>query len=287
MTPGTALLVVAPWLSRRTREILADEGINYIDLTGNALVRIDNPPVYIEAAGASRNPTPKSRGTAQVRGPKAARLIRLLADVRPPYGVSELAGETGLAPGYVSQLLDTLYREALIERSPRRPVESVDVAGLLRRWAGSYDVFKTNTAETFIAPSGIESTLVSLAESPAAETGVALTGSVAAARLAPVAAPAMLLAYCDRPAAIGKALRLLPATEGANVVFLDPFDPVVWERTSTSEGLRFAAPSQVVVDCLSGNGRMPAEGVALLDWMQANEDEWRLRTLPESRPNKQ
>lgn len=287
MTAGTALLVVAPWLSRRTREILAEEGISYIDLTGNALVSLDKPPVYIETAGASRNPAPKSRGTARVRGPKAARLIRLLADVRPPYGVGELAEETGLAPGYVSQLLGTLYREALIERLPRGPVESVDLAGLLRRWANSYDVFKANEAETFIAPSGIERTLLMLAESPAAETGVALTGSIAAARLAPVAAPSMLLAYCDRPAALGEALRLLPATEGANVVFLKPFDPVVWERTSTSEGLRFAAPSQAVVDCLSGNGRMPAEGAALLDWMQANEDEWRLRALSQSRPNEQ
>src|SRR5436305_4198735 len=37
------LVVVAPWLSKRTQELLAEQGLGYIDLTGNALVRIDNP----------------------------------------------------------------------------------------------------------------------------------------------------------------------------------------------------------------------------------------------------
>jgi hypothetical protein len=36
---------------------------------------------------------------------------------------------------------------------------------------------------------------------------------------------------------------------------------------------------QLVVDCLSGSGRMPAEGEAVLEWMQANESEWRFPSL--------
>jgi Domain of unknown function (DUF1905)/Bacteriocin-protection, YdeI or OmpD-Associated len=58
-----------------------------------------------------------------------------------------------------------------------------------------------------------------------------------------------------------------------------PFDRVVWLQTSVDGGLRYAAPSQVAVDCLSGNGRMPAEGEALLEWMLANESEWRADSL--------
>ena len=89
----------------------------------------------------------------------------------------------------------------------------------------------------------------------------------------------MLLAYCDSPAALAKELGLLPAEEGANVVLGEPFDPVVWQGDETEKGLRYAAPSQVAVDCLTGNGRMPAEGEALLSWMQENEDAWRLPSL--------
>lgn len=273
------LLVVAPWISKRTQELLAEQNLSYIDMTGNALLRIDNPPFYLQTEGSSRNPAPRERGRAQLRGAKAARLIRLLADVRPPYGVGELAEATGLAPGYVSRLLDALYREALIERSPRGPVETVDLAGLLRRWASSYDVFESNDSQAFIAPSGIDELLTVLGGKSAAEAQLVITGSVAASRLAPVTAPAMLLAYCDSPAEVAGRLGLLGAGEGANVILLRPFDPVVWERGSSEKGLHFCAPSQVTVDCLTGNGRMPAEGEALLEWMLANETEWRAESL--------
>jgi hypothetical protein len=273
------LLVVTPWLSRRAQALLADEEISYVDLTGNALLRIDNPPFYMETAGAERNPWPKERGRAQLRGAKAARLIRLLIDVRPPYGLQEIAKATSLAPGYVSRLLDTLYREALIERAPRGPVERVDIAALLRRWAGFYDVFQANDAQGFIATEGLERLLSRAAGDPAIGTRSTITGSFAAGRIAPVASPALLLVYYDAPALLARDLGLLPADEGADVMLLRPFDPVVFDRNQIEEGLRYAAPSQIAVDCLTGNGRMPAEGEALLDWMLENEAAWRLDSL--------
>ena len=151
---NTPVLVVAPWLSSKTQELLAQQSINYLDLTGNALIQLENPTLFVKSAGATRDPQPTQRGRARVRGPKAARVVRLLAEVRPPYGVREIASATGLAPGYVSRLLDALDREAIVERSPRGRVESVDLPSLLRQWAESYDVFKTNDVATFIAPGG-------------------------------------------------------------------------------------------------------------------------------------
>ena len=273
------LLVVAPWLSARTQELLASEKINYIDLTGNALISLDNPAIYISSTGAGRNPHPTPRGRPLVRGPRAARLIRLLADVCPPYGVGQVALAAQLAPGYVSQLLDALDREALVERSRRGAVESVDVPGLLRRWADTYDVLETNNASTFLAPNGTGETLERLAAAASTEGRRLITGSFAAVRLAPVAAPALLAVYCDDPAALARERGLLPADEGANVVLLTPFDPVVWERSTQDGGLRYASASQVAVDCLTGTGRMPSEGAAVLEWMQANEASWRWGSL--------
>jgi hypothetical protein len=275
------LLLVSSWLSKRTRALLEEEEVNYIDLTGNALLRIDNPPFFLQAAGAERNPWPKERGRAQLRGAKAARLIRMLLDVRPPYGVQEIAEATSLAPGYVSRLLDTLYREALIERAPRGPVESVDITALIRRWADTYDVFEANDAEAFIATEGLERLLPKLAENAGIGTRCPITGSFAASRLAPVASPALLLVYHETPALLAKDLGLLPAEEGANVMLLRPFDPVAFARAQVEGGLCYAAPSQIAVDCLTGNGRMPAEGEAMLEWMQADESAWRLDSLQE------
>lgn len=280
LNPTIPILVVAPWLSARTRDLLAEEGINYIDLTGNARVHLENPALFIQSQGADRDPSPAPRGKARVRGPKAARLIRTLADVRPPYGVRELADATELAPGYISRLLDSLDDDALVDRSKRGRVEKVDIAGLLRRWAETYDVFSSNDAATFLAPRGASQTLTLLAGLPEAEQ-TAVTGSFAAVRVAPVAAPALLAVYCDNADAIAEALDLILTDEGANVALLRPFDPVVWQRSEEQDGTRYVAPSQAAVDCLTGNGRMPAEGEALLDWMLANEQEWRLESLAE------
>lgn len=273
------LLVAAPWLSGRTQTLLAEADINYLDLTGNALLRIDNPPFFLQTTGAQRNPSPSRRPGAKLRGAKASRLIRLLLDVRPPYGVSEIAVATGLNRGYVSRLLEALYREGLIERESRGPVESVDVPALVRRWTEGYDTFRTNQAEGFVATAGLERLLMRLAEDPGLGARTVITGSFAASRLAPIASPALLLLYCDQPQLLAGELDLLPAEEGANAMILKPFDPVVFDRIRNEEGLRWAAPSQIAVDCLSGNGRMPAEGEALLEWMAAEESSWRLPSL--------
>lgn len=273
-----SVLVVAPWLSARTQEVLRAEEINYIDLTGNAWMRSEQPVIFIRTVGATRNPEPAHREPTRLRGAKAGRLVRALIDVQPPYGVRDLAQATGLNPGYVSRLLDALDREALVDRSNRGEVTAVDYQALLLRWTETYQVFTSNKVSRFIAPEGASQALTRLRS---LETSVpfALTGSFAAVRRAPVAAPALLAAYVDEQAVLVDALNLLPADEGANVVLLRPYDSAVWARLELDDGLTYAAPSQVVADCLTGTGRMPAEGQALLSWMSENETEWRAAAL--------
>jgi hypothetical protein len=275
----TPVLVVAPWLSPRTRERLAEAEVNYLDLTGNALIKLERPALFLQTTGAERSPAPAAvRGATRLRGAKAGRLVRLLADVQPPYGLRDVAAATRLDPGYVSRLLDELDRETLIDREPRGPVRSVRVEELLRRWGQSYDVFKRNDAATFVAPRGAVAAFDRLV-ARRWPGRIAVTGSFAAARRAPVAAPALLAVYCEEPSSIAAGLDLLPADTGANVVLLSAFDPVVWERTPNDDGAVYVADAQVAVDCLTGNGRMPAEGEALLAWMAENEAEWRAPSL--------
>ena len=64
-----------------------------------------------------------------------------------------------------------------------------------------------------------------------AKTQVVVTGSFAASRIAPVAAPMLLMAYCGDVQAVAQTHSFLPSDRGANVILLEPFDPVVWDRT--------------------------------------------------------
>lgn len=269
------LLLIAQWLSPGVQRLLAAQRVSYVDLTGNVRVQLDDPALFVSSAGAERNPQPGARGKARVRGPKAGRLIRVLVDTRPPYRVRELAAAAGLAPGYVSRMLDTLDREALIERGPRGEVESVDVSALLRRWTENYDVLGSNQASGFLSPAGASAAcdgLGALADGPR----LAVTGSFAAVQLAPVAAPTQLFVYCDDVAVVARALGLLPADEAPDVVVLRPFDDVVWAGLRRrTDGTQTVAPSQIVADCMTGTGRMPAEGEAVLEWMLRDEQSWR------------
>ncbi|HZQ80444.1 MAG TPA: hypothetical protein VFB25_00555 [Gaiellaceae bacterium] len=279
LTPYVGILVVAPWLSPRTRELLREENFNYLDLTGNARIVLDQPAVFIESVGANRDPYRTPRARSRLRGPKAYRLIRLLLDVKPPYGVRDVAAAAGLNPGYVSQILASLDEEALIDRSPRGEVLNVNVEALIERWSRSYDVLESNRAISLLIPSGPQAAF----RAAVGADRVVVTGSFAASRIAAVAEPAIFMAYADDESFV-RDLNPIRTDRGANVVVLRPFDPVVFDRTTSpavSEPT-YAAAAQVAVDCLTGPGRMPAEAQALMSWMMQNPMLWRLPTLPES-----
>ena len=127
----------------------------------------------------------------------------------------------------------------------------------------------------FLAARGIPAVIERLKP---AKMRYAVTGSWAAAQVAPVAPPRLLLVYAERSADAEQALDIRPADAGANVAILTPFDDVVFERTSTKNGVVIAALSQVVADLLTSPGRGPNEAEALMQWMQENEDAWHTGT---------
>jgi hypothetical protein len=271
------LLLIAPYVSPRTRELLAREQINYVDLTGNIRIALRNPPMFIEAQGAQRDPTAPVRGRG-IRGAKAGAILRVLIDVRPPYSGAEIARAAKVNEGYVSRILDSLVDEGLIERPGRGPITEVDWEALIRRRAEVVDLLKPTGAFRFVARNGLTEVLERLKQIPN-ERSFVITGSFAAARLAPVTAPALLVLYAVEPRRLAEELRLMPVEFGADVVLVRPDNEVVFQRTDRDGSLSWAAPSQVAMDCLSGGGRMPAEGEAVIAWMRANEEAWRLPSI--------
>jgi len=273
--PGIA---VGRWLSPRTREVLRGRGVGFVDLTGNADLVLDSPTILIRSeAGAQRDPRPKPAAAPSLRGPRAWALLRTLAEVDPPYGVRDLAAGTGLDAGYVSRVLGVLEDEALINREPRGPVDSVEWEPLLRKVTQSYSLLDANASTSWVAAGGPDGFLDDIADVKRGRWAV--TGSFGAAGLAPVAAPAIAVVYASDPERLARVGRLLPADRGANVILLEPYDEVVFERMWSADGLPFVSVAQLALDCLTGMGRMPSEGEALLRWMQTNPSRWRAPSL--------
>ncbi|MGH8932928.1 MAG: hypothetical protein ACRDZO_20475 [Egibacteraceae bacterium] len=278
---GDTGVLVASWISPRAQEVLRGKGIGFIDLTGNIELTLDRPGLAIRMQGASRDPDPKPALVPSLKGPRAWALMRTLVEVQPPYGVRELAAATNVDPGYISRILRVLEEDLLISRRPRGPVVNVDWQALVRHIATTYTLFDANRTTTYVAAAGAERFLADLGANPPARW--AITGSFGSSTLAPVAAPTLAIVYTDTPDAVETGAGILPADAGANVVLVRPYDAIAFSRTWAKNNLRFASVAQLALDCLTGSGRMPAEGEALLGWMSEHERRWRATTLEAER----
>lgn len=265
-------IVFTRYLSPMARIRLQKAGISYLDLTGNTWIQLRHPYVLIDRQGADRDPDPPRRGLRSLKGPKAGRIVRALCDDRPPVGVRELARRTGTDPGYATRVLGLLEAEDLVTRDDGGEVVGVRWPELLRRWSLDYSVTETHRAVRCLAPRGVADLMERLTTY---RRPYAVTGAAAVPAPAKVLPDRILVLYAPGMESAAEALDVRPADAGANVILLEPVDKFVFAGARDVAGLRVVAPSQCVVDLLTGSGREPSQAEALLNWMTENEDAWR------------
>lgn len=274
--PGAQLLLMARYLSEPVRTRLTDAGLSYVDATGNLRVEATTPGLFISDRGADRDPwrgPGRPRGT--LNGEPAAKIVRALADFTGTWTARELVERSKASTGATYRVIDFLEREGLGARDERGRIGVPDVSQLLRRWSADYGFVRTNQTSRWIAPRGLPGLLEQVASSDA-PVRYAVTGTIAAAEWAAYAPARLAMIYVADVAAAVDAWDLRPADAGANVLLAEPAYEVVFERSSTTiDGVVVAAPSQVVVDLMTGPGRNPSEAEELLDWMVRNEQSWR------------
>ncbi len=265
-------LIMTRYISPRTQEMLTQAGACYADSTGNVGLELEHPALYIRSEGALKNPWREERETRSLKGRPAGKVVRALCDFLPPVGIRELSERSGASLGSTYRAVDFLDREALITRQERGPVTEVDWQMLIRRWSEDYSFSKSNTVKTFIEPRGLKELLKKLEN---ASWRYAITGSLAASKVAPYAESRVAMIYVDQADMAASDLGLRSAKEGSNVMLAQPFDRVAFDRIWTSDGNTYAALSQVAVDLLASPGRGPAEADELIGWMEQNQREWR------------
>ena len=281
-TPGAepcpSFMLISPFLGPSAKERLTDAGISYADATGNMRFVTTRPAVFIETAGALRNPWRENAPLRSLQGRRSGRVVRAFLDYRPPFGTRELGTLSGNAPASVSRVAELLERDAIIERAgPRGAIMSVNWQRLLRRWTVDYDFSTANRMIPCLEPRGLATLLGKLSD---ADFSYAVTGSFAANRYAPLVEPRLTIIYAADPGDAMKRLGLRPADTGGNVLIGQPFDPVVFDRTERDGGITYARMTQVAADLMTGPGRGPAEAEGLIAWMESNEDLWRLSSTP-------
>ena len=99
--PEGPVIVSAKWLSLRSRELLRESQIGFLDQTGNVELRLRKPALYIRAEGSASDPDPKPSSGPTLRGPRVWALMRTLIEVTPPYTAGDLSSALGIDDGYV------------------------------------------------------------------------------------------------------------------------------------------------------------------------------------------
>ena len=274
ISAGAHPLLLAAYLTPRSRQLLRDRGISHADSTGNLWISAGS--IYIERCGSAHarlvggarsdeERTPRR----SLRGPSTARVVRYLCDAVGPPRVRTIATATGVDQGSVSRILHLLEREAFVRRDALAIVE-VDWKALIVRWGE--DLAKDRVSESYLAPRGLDYVRTQLRN---VTFPYALTGSSAAAVIAPAAIPGALDVYVEDFDIGARTLGLHDHAGVGNVRLIEAFDPIVFERTKESAGIVLAAPSQVAADLVTLPHRSADELAALLEWMERNAPGWR------------
>lgn len=268
-------VVAARYLSASVREALAEEGLSYVDATGNLRIVVDEPAVFISSQGEDRDPWRKGRPRGTLKGEPAARVARALLDYRRDWTVRELIAASGSSSGAAYRVLEYLEREDLVVKEDKR-YRATDWERLLRAWSADASFQTTTRVMAFIEPRGVEYFLGKLTNAP--KFPVAVTGSMAAKEWATYAPAKAVYVYVSSIQQAAEQWGLRPNAAAPNVILLEPrtVGDVPFVNTIRSHGgYRVAAPAQVAADLLNGPGREPAEGEHLIEWMKANEEGWR------------
>ena len=132
-------IFIADYLTKKTAEELKHNSINYLDASGNALIKTKNFFVYIEGRKAKIN-----KKTNQTRAFQEAGLKLLLLLLSNPETLQlsyrELVGKTGIALGSVSNIFKELEESHyLLKTKNRRVLKNKDK--IIERWVIAYHEF--------------------------------------------------------------------------------------------------------------------------------------------------
>lgn len=274
-------MIVARYISKSAQEWLRTNQISYADATGNFMLTSPSTSTFlISDSGAKTDPwRGPGRPRNTLKGDSAAQVVRAILESKPPFSIPQIISMAETSSGVTYRVVDYLERENLlsIEKiktngKTKRIVTNVDWRKILFAWSKDYSYQRDNSVQNYIEPRGIDEVLRKLKEVDPEE--YVISGSVAANRLAPYAVSKQLNLYARYPANLAKVLELRPVQTGANVQIASTKLAVVFARTTKSNGLNYASPSQIAVDLLSGSGRNPDEGEVLMDWMDDNKVGW-------------
>jgi hypothetical protein len=266
---ATVLLVV-PYMTRAGAEAAAQAGVNWLDLSGNAHIRVGERYAHVEGRPSQF----RSRGRpSSPFAPKSARVARaLLTDPRRWWRQKDLAGATGLDDGSVSRVVRRLDEEHLLERHDRRELRPKNPALMLDAWAQDYRFDRHDILPGHVSGSGIEVARQLTGWLRTQDIHHAFTGLPAAWAIDRFAQFRLNTVYVEGdPRAAAEKIDMRLGSKGANVQLVGPNDIGIFIGEADRDGLNCVTTAQAYLDLLHLPERAPEAAEHLREhYLKAN-----------------
>ncbi|AOO85083.1 type IV toxin-antitoxin system AbiEi family antitoxin [Bosea vaviloviae] len=272
--PPAMPIFIAPYLSQEAQALCREFDVGYLDFVGNARITFDT--VFIERQ-VDTKPSAVQRNLKSIFKPKSAQVLRvLLRDPDRAWRVADLSQASDVSLGHVSNV-----RSELVDREWAEVTDDglrlSQPAALLDAWRDAYESPASERISFYTTLHGksLEDSARG-ALSAQRETPNAVFASFSAAHwLAPYGRVPTTYFYADSAGLVTlrEALKLSPATSGANVVVMVPKDHGLFnDTTEPAPGVVCTSPVQTYLD-LAVAGERGAEAAEhlrqeLLSWQK-------------------
>ncbi len=270
---GDYAVVVAPYVSPRSAEILARSGIGFVDASGNC--RLSSRSLYVERTGFPNAMVEKAR----LRSLFSARAERVLRAVLNPehqgrrWRIRTLAEAAypGVSVGQAHKVVKLLEDEAYLRREADGVVLT-EPTRLLEEWASRYR-FGRNRAERYYSPLSQDELHRRFADVGGYDAAQGNGGLLASFSAADILAPAVrqhrfFVYWAGTRELLKERLELKPVTSGENVVVYEPYDEGVFYRPSPVEAA-VTCPVQTYLDLRASTARGEEAAQAVFErWLK-------------------
>ncbi len=258
--PAAYPIVIAPFITDSTADLLSSKKLGYFDLAGNAL--IDCGPIFVRVSGKTRR-NPVQRKLKSLFSPRSSRIVRvLLSNPQRRWLLRDLSKEADVSIGLVSKVKQKLIELEFASES--RGVSVAKPGDLLDEWARNYS-YSDNRIERYYSsldPIDLEKQLGDVARSRVWR--YALTMFSGASKIEPFVRYNFASFYYSGPTEeVISELKLKPTPSGANVWIFTPRDEGMYWGTQQAGELAIVSNVQLYLDLINFKGRGEEQATAL------------------------
>jgi hypothetical protein len=243
----------ATFISEESKQICIENGIGFIDLAGNSLIKFDN--VYI-SIGGHPNLYPNTRPLKSIFSTKSTRVLRIfLCNPKKEWFVKDIAKEANISLGQASNIKQRLLEFEFIAETGMGKNSKIILKNaelLLEKWSNNYS-YRKNKIRNFYSMDGLDVLERELSNYfKENQISYAFTLTSGASRVAPFLRYKRIFTYVsnniDR---IARDLNFKEVSTGPNVSLLEPYDEGVFYYLQEVNGEKVVSNIQLYLDLQS------------------------------------